>query len=479
MTAKILVVDDIEPNVKLLEAKLTREFFNVVTAMSGKEALEKVATEKPDVILLDIMMPGMDGFEVCERLKSNPDTMHIPVVMVTALTDVSDRVRGLEVGADDFLSKPVNDIALMSRIRSLVRLKMTIDEWRLRESTATSFGVLKPDSMLMDEPTDKAEILLIEDNAQEAQKILETLQRDKHDVVVVQDGQRALKLCEQKQYELILVNLNLNGEDGLRLCSHLRLNGITKRVPIIMLSEQEDITRVAAGLEFTGAHDYILRPMDRNELRARVKTQIRRRRYQKRLKKNYEDSISMSLTDPLTGLFNRRYLMAHLAKMLGDASEGNRPLCVLMFDIDHFKNVNDTYGHGVGDEVLVEFSKRLTANLRSFDMAARLGGEEFVILLPNVHRDVAFEIAYRLRKLISDEPFAVSAPEGQIAVTTSIGGVILDDGEDNAERAVDRADKCLYQAKDSGRDCIYFEKLGLISQANVMAVSQSNPNMND
>ncbi len=475
MTAKILVVDDIAPNVKLLEAKLTREFFNVITAMSGEEALEKTHEHKPDVILLDIMMPGMDGFEVCRRLKADPETMHIPVVMVTALTDVTDRVRGLEVGADDFLSKPVNDIALMSRIRSLVRLKMTIDEWRLRESTATSFGVLQPDSMLMDEKTSDADILLIEDKAQEAQKIIETLQRDNHQVTVVQDGQHALKLCQQKQYELILVNLNLESEDGLRLCSHLRLNGITKRVPIIMLSQQEDMTRIAAGLEFTGAHDYILRPIDRNELRARVKTQIRRRRYQKRLKKNYEDSISMSLTDPLTGLFNRRYLMAHMQKMLDEARETKRPLCILMFDIDHFKNVNDTYGHGVGDEVLIEFSKRLGANLRSFDMAARLGGEEFVILLPNVHRDVAFEIAYRLRRLIADEPFAVSAPEGQISITTSIGGLILDDGEDDAERAIDRVDKCLYQAKDSGRDCIYFEKLGLISQANVMAVSKESP----
>ena len=123
MTARVLVVDDILPNVKLLEAKLKAEYYDVITALNGPEALKKVIEENPDVVLTDVMMPGMDGFEVCRQIKANPKIAHIPVVMVTALTDTEDRVRGLENGADDFLSKPVNDIALMARVRSLVRLK--------------------------------------------------------------------------------------------------------------------------------------------------------------------------------------------------------------------------------------------------------------------------------------------------------------------------------------------------------------------
>jgi two-component system cell cycle response regulator len=420
MSAKILVVDDIAPNVKLLEAKLAREFFRVITAMSGPEALEKAKAEKPDVILLDIMMPGMDGFEVCERLKADPDTQNIPVVMVTALTDISDRVRGLEAGADDFLSKPVNDLALMSRVRSLIRLKMTADEWMLREETAAQFGNMNHDINWKDVETDEAEILLVESNAMEAQRLVESLQRDKHKVTVVSNGQRAMEMAEQNQYDVILVSLNLDGEDGLRLCSHLRLDGITKSVPIVMLADEHDMVRVATGLEFNGAHDYLLRPIDRNELRARVRTQVRRRRYQKRLKANYEASISMALTDSLTGLFNRRYLMAHLKKMMDDASVGMKPLCVLIFDIDHFKNVNDTYGHGVGDEVLREFSARLSKQVRSFDMLARLGGEEFIAVLPNIGRHTAFDVAYRLRKIIADTPFNVPN-KGEINVTCSIG----------------------------------------------------------
>ena len=142
MSARVLVVDDILPNVKLLEAKLSSAYFEVITALNGVDALELAEKQGPDIILLDVMMPGMDGFEVCEKLKENPKTAHIPVVMVTALTDATDRVRGLEAGADDFLSKPVNDTALMARVKSLVRLKMTIDEWRIRETTANQFGVL-------------------------------------------------------------------------------------------------------------------------------------------------------------------------------------------------------------------------------------------------------------------------------------------------------------------------------------------------
>ncbi len=473
MSAKILVVDDIAPNVKLLEAKLAREFFRVVTAMSGPEALEKARTEKPDVILLDIMMPGMDGFEVCERLKADPITQNIPVVMVTALTDISDRVRGLEAGADDFLSKPVNDLALMSRVRSLIRLKMTADEWMLREETATQFGAVTQDININNVDTTEAEILLVESNAMEAQRLVEAMQRDKHKVTVVPNGMRAMEIAEKTFFDVILVSLNLDGEDGLRLCSHLRLDGITKSVPIIMLADEHDMVRVATGLEFNGAHDYLLRPIDRNELRARVRTQVRRRRYQKKLKANYESSVSLALTDSLTGLFNRRYLMAHLTKMMHDASEGMKPLCVLIFDLDHFKNINDTYGHGAGDEVLREFSQRMSKQLRSFDMLARLGGEEFVAVLPNIGRHTAFDVAYRLRKVVAETPFTLTG-KGQIAVTCSIGGVILEENVKDPETAIDRADKSLYQAKDSGRNCVYFEGLGLISQANVI-----NPSVED
>ena len=145
MTARVLVVDDVPANVKLLEARLSAEYFDVMTAVSGKESLAICERAVCDVVLLDVMMPDMDGFEVCRRLKGNIATHHIPVVIVTALDQPADRVKGLESGADDFLTKPVSDVALIARVRSLSRLKMMTDELRMRAVTSREIGIESPE----------------------------------------------------------------------------------------------------------------------------------------------------------------------------------------------------------------------------------------------------------------------------------------------------------------------------------------------
>jgi len=456
MTARVLVVDDILPNVKLLEAKLSGEYFDVITASSGAEAIQKAEKESPDIILLDVMMPGMDGFETCQRLKASPVTSHIPVVMVTALTDATDRVRGLESGADDFLSKPVNDVALMARVRSLVRLKMTVDEWRIRENTANQFGFVGNKGTFLAEPSEKARVLIIEDKNFESEKFIETLKRDDDEIVAVRTGEQAMEMAQQTDFDIITVSLNLQAEDGLRLCSHLRSNERTRAVPILMVAEEVDMKRIAQGLEI-GAHDYILRPVDRNELLARVRTQIHRKRYQDRLRSNYEQSLSLALTDSLTGLFNRRYLMVHLEKLLTKNKESNKSLCCLMMDIDHFKKINDTYGHQVGDDVLKIFAERVSQRLRSFDLVARLGGEEFVVVLPDISQDMAFQVAERLRKGICNNKFEVSGPHGQIDVSVSIGAAMIAGAQDlKVEDVLKFADDELYRAKEGGRNRVYF-----------------------
>lgn len=464
MTARVLVVDDILPNVKLLEAKLKAEYYDVVTALNGPEALKKVAEASPDVVLLDVMMPGMDGFEVCRQIKSDPKVAHVPVVMVTALTDSEDRVRGLENGADDFLSKPVNDVALMARVRSLVRMKMTVDELRAREVTATQLGV-NDDASVMSQPTDHANVLLLEDMEFESNRIKDTLARDQSEVTVVKSGVEAIAEINQKDYDLIMVSLNLQKEDGIRFCAHLRSNDRSRLTPIVMVAEEVDMERVAHGLEI-GAHDYLLRPLDKNEVLARCRSQIRHKRFQDKLRANYEMSLSLALTDSLTGLYNRRYLEAHLQKTLASAKETRKPVGFLYMDIDFFKKVNDTYGHQVGDEILQGFSKRLKDGLRSFDLVARLGGEEFVAVLPDTNVDLAMVIAERLRKSVEEAPFPCSAPEGQLSITSSFGAVVVTESEVETVSVADlikRADDQLYEAKHGGRNCVYFAGKGRIS----------------
>ncbi|MCC6597585.1 MAG: PleD family two-component system response regulator [Alphaproteobacteria bacterium] len=467
MSARVLVVDDILPNVKLLEAKLSNEYYDVLTAMNGEEALLKVGEESPDLVLLDVMMPGMDGFEVCARIKGNPKTAHIPVVMVTALTDANDKVRGLESGADDFLSKPINDVALMARVRSLVRLKMSTDEWRMRENTASQLGVVDENAGLMSETAENANILIVEDKSFELNKMENTLTGANHNVMGVENGIDAMELIAAHEFDLLIISLNLDHEDGLRLCSHLKSNERTRSIPLVMVGGEDDMKRIAHGLEI-GAHDYILRPVDRNELVARVRTQIRRKRFQERLRATYEISLSMALTDALTGLYNRRYLEVHLEKQLRKNEESKKALAVLMIDIDHFKPVNDTYGHKAGDEVLKVFAARLKDNLRSFDMVARLGGEEFVAILPDVSEARAHMVAERLRRAIADEPFDVGADSGPVTITTSIGGTIINQDGSTVLQSLERADKALYEAKETGRNCAVFEGVGKLDPEQIM-----------
>lgn len=451
MSARVLVVDDLLPNVKLLEAKLTSEYFEVLTASDGPAALEMIQEHPPDIVLLDIMMPGMDGFEVCTRIKENPKTMHIPVVMVTALSGASDRVRGIECGADDFLTKPVNDMALFARVRSLVRLKMMMDEWGMREQTSDQLGAMRDERPIADEDATNARVLILDDNAVAASQAVETLKWDQNEVATATTVEDAYALSINEDFDLIIVNLDLSEQDALRLCSHLRSTDKTRQIPILLVVEEDEIERLAKGFDL-GINDYLIKPIDPNELLARARTQIRRWRYQGRLRSNYERSIEMALTDSLTGLYNRRYLMAHLDGQLKRMQLSEKAMSLMMFDIDFFKSVNDTHGHGVGDEVLRELAVRVTKNLRSFDTVARYGGEEFVVVMPDTDLGIAMSVAERLRANVAGEPFKVSAPVGELSITLSVGVTRALGVDDTTDALIGRADEALYHGKRTGRN---------------------------
>ena len=254
MSARVLVVDDLPQNVKLLEAKLASEYFDVITASGGAEALELIHSESPDIVLLDVMMPEMDGYEVCERIRADQTVAHLPVIMVSALSDISDRVRGLEAGADDFLSKPVNDVALFARVKSLVRVKMMMDELRLREQTGNSLGVLGPDAEGDEIETEGAEVLLVADPGISTTSIRLMLERE-HTVTEKSDPEDAQRCALEHDFDLIIVSQELAGSDGLRLCSHLRSAERTRQVPILILVQEEAREVLIKGLEL-GINDY-------------------------------------------------------------------------------------------------------------------------------------------------------------------------------------------------------------------------------
>ncbi len=449
MTARVLIVDDLLPNIKLLEARLTAEYFDVISATNGFEAIELCRDGRCDIVLLDVMMPGMDGFEVCRRLKADPSTLHLPVVMVTALDQPADRVRGLEAGADDFLTKPVDEIALIARVRSLSRLKVMLDELRARVITSANLGLKDAAELIRSNAGDNGRILLVEDRASSADRIVAAL-RDLHQVTVESVPQDALFRAAEGDFDMVIVGLNLANFDALRLCSQLRSLERTRALPILLIADAEERPRILRGLDL-GVNDYILRPIDRNELIARVRTQLRRKRYADTLRENVQAAFELAVVDALTGLNNRRFLETHLSSALDQAAHMGRPLSLMILDVDHFKSVNDTYGHDAGDEVLKGLAQRIRRVVRGADLVCRLGGEEFVIVMPDTSLAVAGKVAERVRAAVQVEQFTIDANGRCIPVTISIG--LAERGIDaNPDALLRRADKALYDSKSSGRN---------------------------
>lgn len=451
----MLIVDDIPTNVRLLEARLTAEYFEVLTASSGREALEICGLGEVDIVLLDVMMPEMDGFEVCRRLKTSHKTHHIPVLMITALDQPSDRVQGLDAGADDFLTKPVDDIQLMARVKSLARLKALTDELRARALTGQEIAVEDAMRAMDSIDSEGGRILLIDSDVRHAERLRNYLAASNH-VDVLANPADAVLAVGSGNYELALVSMALGDFDPLRVCSQMRTVEQSRTLPIILIADETDRPRVVRGLDL-GVNDFIIRPVERNELQARVRTQIRRQRYAAQLRQSVTNTLALAVTDELTGLYNRRYFDRHLALMLEKAREQDRDMALMLIDMDFFKEVNDNHGHDIGDAVLREFALRLRRNIRGVDLACRFGGEEFVVLMPDTDYRQAENVAERVRMAVAERDFETGSPSRALAVTVSVGVALNESEHDTPEMILKRADVALYRAKREGRNRVVFD----------------------
>jgi two-component system cell cycle response regulator len=249
----------------------------------------------------------------------------------------------------------------------------------------------------------------------------------------------------------MIVSLNLDGADGLRLCSQVRSLDRTRRLPIMVIVEPGEDARLLRALDM-GVNDYIVRPVDTNELQARVRTQIKRKRYTDQLRTQLEETVEMAVLDPLTSLHNRRYMTSHLRTLFEESAQRGKPLSLLLLDIDYFKAVNDSHGHDAGDSVLREFASRVRRNIRGIDLACRLGGEEFVVVMPDTDLIKASLVGERLRQCIAAAPFYAGERIGTLQVTASVGVASLEFPDDTPELILKRADQALYCAKRDGRN---------------------------
>ncbi len=447
MVARVLVVDDVDANVRLLEAKLTIEYYDVLTAMDGPSAIRIAAEERPDIILLDVMMPGMDGFETCRRIKADPATSHIPVVLVTALDGREDRIKGLDAGADDFVTKPIDDVVLFARVKSLTRLKLIMDELREREESSRRLGVAADKAGRL--KGSGGRILIVDDNVRQAEKMVEVLSKEHRPTVEV-DPVAGLAAAKGP-HDLMIVNVAASEFDGLRLVAQVRSSESTRHLPILAVVDPADRPRLVKALDL-GVTDLLTKPVDAEELAARARTQVRRKRYTDFLREKLDYSLEMAVTDALTGLHNRRYMAGQLQGFVSRSALGGEPVSVLVLDIDHFKAVNDGFGHDAGDEVLREFAVRLATNVRAVDLPCRLGGEEFVVVMPGTDMEDARRIAERIRRDVGSTPFRVMGGRELLTVTISIGVAACTGPGDTPEALLKRADEGVYEAKAAGRD---------------------------
>ena len=447
MSARILVVDDLEANRRLLQARLAADYYEVLEASRGEEAVQLARREKPDLILLDVMMPGgIDGFEACRRLKAEQETRHIPVVILTTLDDRDNRVRGLQAGAEEFLTKPIDEIQLMARVKSLLTLKVVTDELRAREENGKRLGVIGEDH------ADAAEqhrvftgnVLVVDDNATQIKRIQSALGVE-HRVMLPADETNG------GPPDLAVVSVHAKTFDGFRVIARMRSGEQTRHLPVLAIVDPDDRARSVRALEL-GAHDIIIRPIDEEELIARARTLMRRKRYMDALRQRLDQSLELAITDQLTGLYNRRFLFSQLAPLVQRAQCGGEAVSVMAIDIDHFKRCNDAFGHDVGDSVLREFAARLGSNTRPSDFACRAGGEEFVVVMPRTPGDIACLAAERLRRSICTAPFTIRPLGEPLEITISIGVASTEGGDESPETLMKRADEALYEAKRAGRN---------------------------
>ncbi|KAF8818673.1 PleD family two-component system response regulator [Rickettsia endosymbiont of Cardiosporidium cionae] len=448
MTATILVVDDSAINLKLIEDKLLSEYYIVLKSSSPLEALELIDTYSIDVILLDIMMPELNGFEFCLRVRSAPQTSHIPIIMVTALYNIQDRVRGLEVGADEFLTKPVNDLALFTRVKSLVRIKMIIDELKIRSSTRRALGIGSKQLLDLKHEYSDSTILVIDDDLVQIKYITKSLEH-------VYDAISILNKISNLDYindipDLIIVSCQIDFIDPLRLVGIIRSKEKFKNSVLMMLGEDASMHIIMKAMEL-GINDYFIYPVDASELQARIRTQLRRKFYQDQLKQEINESFNLSTKDGLTGVFNRRYFDSYISSLIQDCKQLRANLSIIMIDIDDFKEVNDKYGHQSGDAILQQLISNIADNIRVTDLLARYGGEEFIIVLDQTLLDEAVKVADNIRNIISNTKFILPKDNIEISKTISIG-IAQYRHQESLISFIDRADSALYQAKFLGKN---------------------------
>ena len=449
---KIMIVDDEPMNVKLLAAMLPSDLYEPICAYNGGEALQLVANESPDLILLDIMMPGLNGYEVTHILKNNQNSQDIPIILVTAFGGTDNKIKGIETGADEFINKPVNKLELLARVNSLLRLKHYQEQLKARTCSILSFTSNQQQKHPFTEAEAQPSILIVEDNEMDAKLIQRALVGEPYHINLVKTGEETLNKVKQLKIDLILLDLMLPGKDGYEICKTLKAMEQTQNIQIIAITGLSDIDSKVKGIEM-GADDYLIKPVNQQELKTCIKSLLKKKVYLDKLCTKYEMAVYTAITDKLTGLYNRGYFDHFLDREIKRSVRDQTPVALLILDIDNFKAINDEFGHQAGDRILEQLADIVKRNIRGIDLAARYGGEEFVVVMTGTDKPEAEQARERIRRSIREYKF----DKNDSRVSASIGIALHPQDADSMEDLIEKADRSLYWAKRHGKNrvCMY------------------------
>ncbi|WP_353471540.1 diguanylate cyclase [Salipiger sp. H15] len=451
MAGRILIVEGTAGQRILLRARLTSAFYRVAAADSGAEALRLIADRCPDLVIAAADLPDMCSSSFCTRLRALPDHAETPLVLLSEEDRQDERLALLAVGADDVIARQVEDILLLARLRSLMGRSHAQDELRLRDDTKRALG-LSESPRGFQRPARVAMISL--DPALDPGGLAARLRIGLGAQVQITEPGRLLHHAAPAAEVVVLVDTGAAPGSGLALLAQLRTARAQRRAALVYVTApgQDEIAARALDL---GADDLLRNGADPLELELRLPRLVNLARRADRHRAALRTGLRAAVIDPLTGLYNRRYALPQLARMAQQAARLGRPLALLVADLDHFKQVNDLWGHSVGDHVLTTTAQTLSRGLRDCDLVARLGGEEFLIALADTGPEAARNRAHALCDAVARQ--SLRLPDGlggrrTAAPTISIGLTVIAPGMETVETALRRADAALYAAKKAGRN---------------------------